>query len=115
MRTHSRLLCPRTIDMLWIASCFHAGRAGTNLTSSCCSTPRLKVHNAYSADRLVPSARVTVTPFFDVRTSATVAFSRTCRSVRNPTASVCISVLNPRWSTERRFSRENSRNVLLCA
>ena len=95
-RSQSGSTDARTIDMLWIASCFQAGRAGTNLTSSCCNTPRLKVHNAYSADRLVPSASVTVTPFFDVRTSATVAFSRTCCSARNSAASDWISVLNPR-------------------
>ena len=63
----------------------------------------------------MPSASVTITPLFAVCTAATVAFRRTCFSARKPAASASTSVLNPRWSTESRFSLENSKNVLLCA
>ena len=73
--------------MLWMASCFHVGSGGMNLTSSCCRTPRLNVHSAWSADNVVPSASITTTPLFDVKIADTVAFKRTCLPTRNSSAS----------------------------
>ena len=86
-----------------------------NLTSSCCSTPRLKVHSAWSADIAVPSASITATPFLEVKIVDTVALKRISPSLRNAAASPWINVLNPRWSTESRFSGENVLKVWLCA
>ena len=69
------------------------------------------MHSAWSADNVVPSESTTATPFFDVKTTETVVFKRTWPLDKNSAASAWINVLNPRWSTERRFSAENALKV----
>jgi len=73
--------------MLWIASFFHAGKAGSKRTSSFFNTPRLKVQIAYCALRLLPSVSVIETPEAEYVIVAIVALRRICEGLRNSAAS----------------------------
>jgi hypothetical protein len=73
--------------MLWIASVFHAGKAGSKMTSSFCNTPRLKVQIAYCELRFLPSVSVIETPESEYVTVAIVALRRICEGLRNSAAS----------------------------
>ena len=83
------------------------GKVGRNWTSSFWSTPRLNVQSAYSADKVVPSISVIVTPSLEWATVCTVALNIRCCTDKNSFASCWITVLNPLWSRDIRLSFEN--------